>query len=97
MQTVNAEVADQTQHTSASDLGLHCLQRSFLWDATVFILINAPGALQFKSPKNDVLKTKYGQKYQNFNVLKSFNMAFCHLFPIKCGRGIYYSGGGYQN
>ena len=44
--------------------------------STVFILINAPVALQFRSPINDILMTKYGQIYQTFNVLKPFYMAF---------------------
>ena len=46
-----------------------------------------PGVLQFRSPKNDVLKTKCGQIYQNFNVLKPICMAFGNLFPLKSGRG----------
>ena len=37
---------------------------------TIFILINAPGALQLRSPENDILMTEYGQIYQNFNILK---------------------------
>ena len=44
--------------------------------STVFILINAPVALQFRSPVNDILMTKYGQICQTFNVLKTFYMAF---------------------
>ena len=55
------------------------LQHSHLY--TVFILINAPGVLQFRSPKNDVLKTEYGQIYQHFNALKPFHIAFGHHFP----------------
>ena len=56
-------------------------------ETTIFILINALGALQFRSPENDVLKTKCGQIYQNFNVLMPFCMTFAHLFPIESGRG----------
>ena len=55
------------------------LQHSHLY--TIFILINAPGVLQFRSPKNDVLKTEYGQIYQHFNALKPFRIAFGYLFP----------------
>ena len=52
------------------------------------ILINALGALQFWSPKNYILETKYGKMYQNFNILKPFYTAFGHLFPMKkSGRG----------
>ena len=54
---------------------------------TVFILISAPGALQFTSPKNDVLETKCGQIYKKFSVLKPFWMTFGNLLPIKSGRG----------
>ena len=54
---------------------------------TIFILINAPGALQFGSLKNDLLETKCGQIYKNFNVLKPFCMSFSHFFQIKIGRG----------
>ena len=43
--------------------------------------------LQFRSPKNGVLKIKYRQIYQNFNVLKAFNMAFDHFFSLKIKRG----------
>ena len=46
-----------------------------------------PGALQFRSPINDILETKYGQLQQNFNVLKPFYIGFSHRFPIKSGRG----------
>ena len=59
--------------------------------STVFILINSLGALQFRSPKNDVLMTKCGQIYQNFYVLKpvcmAFGVAFGNLLPIKSGKG----------
>ena len=29
----NSAVPDQTPHSAASDLGLHCLSKSFLWGA----------------------------------------------------------------
>ena len=43
---------------------------------TVFILLSGPGALQFRSPKNDILETKCGQRYKISSVLKSFCMVF---------------------
>ena len=46
----------------------------------VFILINAPEALQFKMT---LLGRKFSQKY--FDVLKPIFVAFGHIFPIKLG------------
>ena len=43
----------------------NCHNSSTIQDI-VFILINAPGALQIMSPENDILETKSGQIYKTF-------------------------------
>ena len=53
---------------------INSLSQATVKEPTIFILINAPGALQFRSLKNDLLETKCGQIYKNFNVLKPFYM-----------------------
>ena len=57
---------------------------------TVFILINAPGALQFTIPESEIcqlpMKDKMWSNIQNFSVVKPFLIAFSHLSPIKSGR-----------
>ena len=59
---------------------------------TVFILINAPGALQSLSPKNDVLVTNMWATMHNCSVLKPFLVALGNRFTIKCGRELYLRG-----
>ena len=56
---------------------------------TMFIIINNPGEMQFTSPKNGILETKYNQIYKKVNVLKSFWVEFGQFFPLNSGRGIY--------
>ena len=59
-----------------------------LFSTTIVILINALGALQFTSPKNDFGEAKCGQNlYKLFSVLEPFWEAFRHCFPINSGRG----------
>ena len=41
--------------------------------------------LQFTSPKNGILETKYNQIYKMISVLKSFWVAFGQLFPLIVG------------
>ena len=57
---------------------------------TVFILINAPGVLQFRSPTNDVLKTKYRQRANipTFQCLEAIlHGIWSPFFPLQMGGG----------
>ena len=61
-----------------------CTSEPLLYEIpTIFILINAPGALQFTGPKYDVLEAKYGQIYQYLSVQKPF----WSQFPYENCRG----------
>ena len=57
---------------------------------TVFILINAPGALQFMRAYNVIHETKFGQIYKHFvSCPRAILCGNCPPFPMKSRRGIY--------
>ena len=59
---------------------------------TVYILINAPGALQFISPKIDILVTNMWANMHNCSVLKPFLVALGNLFTINVGGSFIWEG-----
>ena len=60
--------------------------KSYQHEELLFILISAPGVLQFTGPKKEI---EFGQTYKTFSVLKPFLVAFGHLVIIKNDRDVY--------
>ena len=78
----------------------HSVQNLRIIRVTLFVPINAPGALQVTGPKNDVLETKYMQNIHSSNVLKAFYrvyVAFGHLFLKKLERAFIRDGAFIRN
>ena len=59
------------------------------YESTVFILINAPEALQFMSLKNDILETKYVGKYAKFYCPSAIFGVIWPSFPNKMWEGAF--------